>query len=103
MEKHELYRMTWKEVENAFKKDPVILIPLGSTEQQGPHTPTGDYRCAEAVAKAVSKRTGVYMTTCIPFGYFIKRKFCEMAKIFSRKTRIFSKSPCRQGRSSGAQ
>ncbi len=69
MEKHELYRMTWKEVEDAFKKDPVILIPLGSTEQQGPHTPTGDYRCAEAVAKAVSKRTGSYMTTCIPFGY----------------------------------
>jgi creatinine amidohydrolase len=68
-EKHELFRMTWKEIEAAFAKDPVVLIPMGSTEQQGPHTPTGDYRCAEAVASAVAAKTGTYCTTTIPFGY----------------------------------
>jgi creatinine amidohydrolase len=69
MSKHELYRMTWKEIEDVYTKDPVILIPLGSTEQQGPHTPTGDYRCAEAVTKAVAEEADAYCTTCIPFGY----------------------------------
>ena len=69
MEKHELYRMTWQEIQEVYGRDPVIIIPLGSTEQQGPHTPTGDYRCAEAVAKVVAEKTGTYTTTCIPFGY----------------------------------
>ena len=35
MEKHALYHMTWKEIEEVFKNDPVVIIPMGSTEQQG--------------------------------------------------------------------
>ena len=31
MEKHALYHMTWKEIEEVFKNDPVVIIPMGST------------------------------------------------------------------------
>jgi creatinine amidohydrolase len=66
--KHALFRMTWKEIREVFAQDPVILIPMGSTEQQGPHAPTGDYRLAEVLAADVAEATGVYYTTTIPFG-----------------------------------
>ena len=46
MEKHALYHMTWKEIEEIFKNDPVVIIPMGSTEQQGIHSLTGDYLAA---------------------------------------------------------
>jgi creatinine amidohydrolase len=68
LEKHELFRMTWKEIEDVFARDPVVLIPMGSTEQQGPHDPTGDYRLAEVLASDVCGRTGTYCTTTLPFG-----------------------------------
>ena len=29
MEKHALYHMTWKEIEEVFKNDPVVIIPIG--------------------------------------------------------------------------
>ena len=54
MEKHALYHMTWKEIEEVFKNDPVVIIPMGSTEQQGIHSLTGDYLAAEAIAKRVA-------------------------------------------------
>lgn len=28
MEKHALYHMTWKEIEEVFKNDPVVIIPM---------------------------------------------------------------------------
>jgi len=66
--KWELFRMTWKEIEEVFKEKPVVLIPMGSTEQQGPHTPTGDYRLTEQVVSEVCKRTETYCTSTIQFG-----------------------------------
>jgi len=68
MEKHALHLMTWKEIEDAFQKDPVILIPMGSMEQHGPQSITGDYLAAEAVAKCVAEKTGAYYLPVIPFG-----------------------------------
>lgn len=56
MEKHALYHMTWKEIEEVFKNDPVVIIPMGSTEQQGIHSLTGDYLAAEAIAKRVAEK-----------------------------------------------
>jgi creatinine amidohydrolase len=41
-EKHAMHHMTWKKIEAAFSKDPVVLIPLGSMEEQGPRSITGD-------------------------------------------------------------
>lgn len=68
MEKHALYTMTWKEIEEAFAKDPVVLIPMGSTEQQGVHTLTGDYLAAETIAKRTAEASGAYYIPVIPFG-----------------------------------
>lgn len=68
MEKHALYTMTWKEIEETFAKDPVVLIPMGSTEQQGVHTLTGDYLAAEAIAKRTAEASGAYYIPVIPFG-----------------------------------
>ena len=68
MEKHALYHMTWKEIEEVFKNDPVVIIPMGSTEQQGIHSLTGDYLAAEAIAKRVAEKAGAYYVPVIPFG-----------------------------------
>ena len=61
--------MTWKEIEEAFSKDPVILIPLGSMEEHGPHSPTGDYLAAVEITRRVAEKTGSYCIPTIPFGY----------------------------------
>lgn len=67
--KYELARMTWKEAEEAFAKDPVVLVPLGSMEEHGPHSVVGDFIAAEEAAKEIAKRSGAYCTPVIPFGY----------------------------------
>ncbi len=67
--KNEMFRMTWKEIEQSIEDDPVVIIPIGSTEQQGPHTPTGDYRAVKAVAAKVAEVTGSLAIPTIPFGY----------------------------------
>ena len=33
--------MTWMEVEKAAENNPVLLVPIGSIEQHGPHLPIG--------------------------------------------------------------
>jgi creatinine amidohydrolase len=69
MAKVELCSMTWREAEEAFRKNPVILIPMGSTEQHGPHVPVGDYRYATEVARRIGERTGAIVAPTIPWGY----------------------------------
>lgn len=48
---------------------PVILLPLGSQEEQGPHAPMGDYVAAEQIALAAAKRAGAIAAPVLPFGY----------------------------------
>ena len=50
-------------------KPPVILLPFGSTEQQGPHAPMGDYMLADALASRVAEMSGAISAPCVPFGY----------------------------------
>ncbi len=69
MPKAELCRMTWKEAEEAFRRNPVILIPLGSIEQHGPHVPVGDYRYADIVARRIAEATGAIAAPAVPWGY----------------------------------
>ena len=68
-EMNQLQHMTWKEVAECFKKDPVVIIPLGSMEVQGPQTPTGDYLVAEEVASEVCRQSGAYCVPVVPFGH----------------------------------
>lgn len=65
--KHELARMTYLEAKETFSKNPVILIPMGSTEQHGPQCPVGDYRIAEELSIRVAKLTDSISAPVIPY------------------------------------
>src|SRR5699024_5330080 len=68
MEKNALHLMTWKEIEKAYKEDPVVINPLGSMEEHGPHSITGDYLASTEVAKRTAEQTGALYTPTVPFG-----------------------------------
>ncbi|MCK4835870.1 MAG: creatininase family protein [Candidatus Aminicenantes bacterium] len=47
-----LQEMSWVEVKDYLKSNNMVIIPLGSTEQHGPHMPMGtDYYEALEIAK----------------------------------------------------
>jgi creatinine amidohydrolase len=53
--------------------NPVILLPLGSHEDHGPHLPMGDYLLAEPLAMRIAEAAtaaGVktFVAPCLPFG-----------------------------------
>ena len=44
--------MTWREVQERLREFPVVIVPIGSTEQHGYHLPIGtDVYLAEALAE----------------------------------------------------
>ncbi|WBU60991.1 creatininase family protein [Paracoccus albus] len=67
--KHALKDMTVAEFRDRLKHEPVILLPLGSHEEQGPHAPMGDYQLAEAIALRIAEQSGAIAAPCLPFGY----------------------------------
>jgi creatinine amidohydrolase len=67
--KHALKDMTFAEFRERLPKKPVILLPFGSQEEQGPHAPMGDYMLTEAVAAKVAQASGAICAPIIPFGY----------------------------------
>ncbi|MCB5943569.1 creatininase family protein [Acidocella sp. KAb 2-4] len=57
----------------ALKRNPVILLPLGSQEDHGPHQPMGDYLLAETIAERIARRAHAlgapaYVAPGLPFG-----------------------------------
>ena len=68
-EKARTAEMSWREVEEAIRRGAVAIVPMGSTEEHGPHAPTGDYLIADAIAERVARQTGAVMTPTIPFSY----------------------------------
>jgi creatinine amidohydrolase len=68
-EKFLLKDMTWVEFGERMKEDPVILIPLGSVEEQGPMAPMGDFMLTERVAELVAQKSGSIAAPTTPFGY----------------------------------
>ena len=67
--KHALNEMTAAEFRDRLLDEPVILLPLGSQEVQGPHAPMGDYRLAEAIALRAAELAEAIAAPCLPFGY----------------------------------
>jgi creatinine amidohydrolase len=68
-----LSELTAVEAREILSKNPVILLPMGSHEDQGPHAPMGDYLLAEQVANQIAERAwtlGVetLVAPVIPFG-----------------------------------
>lgn len=65
--------ITGGEARDLYATNPVILIPVGSHEDQGPHAPMGDYLLAEKVAElialdATARGTRTVVAPVVPFG-----------------------------------
>lgn len=61
--------LTFGEFKARMQDDPVIVLPLGSQEEQGPLVPMGDYALAEAIAMLACEKAGALCAPVLPFGY----------------------------------
>ena len=71
--KFRIAELTGGEMRALAARRPVILLPLGSHEDQGPHAPMGDYLSAEAVALRIAEAatkagTETFVAPVLPFG-----------------------------------
>ncbi len=65
----ELSRMSWTQAREALRKAQVALLPVGSTEQHGPHLPLGtDWMTAQEIARRAGKKGGWLVLPTIPVG-----------------------------------
>lgn len=65
--------ITGGEARELYKENPIILLPMGSHEDQGPHAPMGDYLLAEKIAELAAIRatkagTRTVVAPVLPFG-----------------------------------
>jgi creatinine amidohydrolase len=65
--------ITGGEGRELYAKNPVVLLPMGSHEDQGPHAPMGDYLLAEKVAelaalRATERGVRTVVAPILPFG-----------------------------------
>jgi creatinine amidohydrolase len=59
----------WPDLGTYFEEESLAIVPLGSTEQHGPHLPEGtDHMIAEALARDAAERTGYLCTPTINVG-----------------------------------
>jgi len=64
-----LHEISWSDAKELFDETDVAILPVGSTEQHGPHNPLGtDHLVAEALSKAVGERANVPVLPVIPVG-----------------------------------
>jgi creatinine amidohydrolase len=73
IEKLKIAQMTSAEVREHLTGEAVVLLPLGSIEDQGTHAPMGDFLAAECVALDIARaarKEGVptFVAPVIPFG-----------------------------------
>lgn len=61
--------MTFVELRARIADGPVVILPLGSHEEQGPQGPMGDYMLSEALAEMVAREADAIVAPTIPFGY----------------------------------
>lgn len=62
--------MTWREVAASASRKPVVLVPIGCVETQGPYTPVGmEHIMADHLARDVADQTGAVALPAIPFGH----------------------------------
>jgi creatinine amidohydrolase len=65
--------ITGGEARPLLAKNPIILLPMGSHEDQGPHAPMGDYLLAEKIAelaalRATERGTPTVVAPVLPYG-----------------------------------
>ena len=66
-----LAEMNWMEFDKRIRDDnPIIFVPIGSTEQHGPHLPLStDVILPGEVALLVAAELGGIVAPAIPYGY----------------------------------
>lgn len=65
-----LPEMTWVDVQEYLKDNNMVIIPMGSIEQHGPHLPLGaDYYSAVELSKKISGKTKVIIAPILMIGY----------------------------------
>jgi len=68
--KYRYEEMTWPEIRDAVQLDPVVVLPVGTTEQHGYHLPVMvDHLCAEEVARAAVERAAPHALLMHPVAY----------------------------------
>jgi creatinine amidohydrolase len=73
MAKVRMAELTGGEARERLARRPVVLLPMGSHEDQGPHAPMGDYLSADAIAERIARRAGergtdTVVAPVLPFG-----------------------------------
>lgn len=67
-----LQEMTWTDVRDYVDKCDMVIIPIASTEQHGPHLPLGtDFYEALGMSKLISAQTGVVVAPVVLAGYSV--------------------------------
>jgi len=67
--RHRIAELTMVEFAEALRGQPWILLPLGTTEEHGPHLPLGtDFLYAEHVCAAVAGRVNGLVAPGLPYG-----------------------------------
>jgi creatinine amidohydrolase len=64
-------RLTWQEYQHRVQRDEsVVFLPVGATEQHGPHLPLGtDHILADAVSRTVAAKVGGLVAPALAYGY----------------------------------
>ena len=61
---------TWQQCRDYWAQYPCAILPLGATEQHGPHLPQNtDTLLAEAASRAVAQKTKGLLLPSVPVGY----------------------------------
>lgn len=61
--------MSWTAVDEVVRTGASAIIPLGSIEEHGPHSPMGDYAAIDAISGRTGEVTGDLVVPTMPFGY----------------------------------
>ncbi len=64
-----LAEMSWQQAKEYLARDDRVILPLGATEEHGPHLGLGtDHIEAEAIARGVGEKTGVAVAPTLNYG-----------------------------------
>lgn len=65
-----LHERSWKSVETYLEQDDIVLVPVGATEQHGPHAPLMlDTGWAIGVSEEVARRTATLAAPALHYGW----------------------------------
>lgn len=61
--------IAWPDIEDAVRRQPVVLLPLGAIEEHGPHLAVGaDWYAADALAERVAAAADLILMPALPYG-----------------------------------